>query len=512
MCVLTETWCPMPDGVLLSTLICLPKEYGPFPVILTRTPYNKIRFKEEAMAWASRGFAFVAQDVRGKFMSDGEWVPYKNEGKDGLNTLLWLQKQTWSGEQVFLIGGSYGAFTAFALAQNDFTGLITSLITMVPAMGLFETAFDPSGIFHLSDRVWWDGSFGSSKDSKEELLYKTISEDQSLLMHIPVSTLNQFFPMVLSNWKRLFDKSNVVEQLNLARIKQPTMHIGGWFDPFIKQTIDNYVKLLQKNKNQTIIIGPWEHEINRDVSFDMRYPGGNIPLGVIEEDWLKNLGNSRYPKVLLYVTGTNTWIATDSWPSENISNEIKLLSETSYLTGNEQKENLSIEYNPEVPCPSREYPSRRNDLEQRKDMINFTLEPFQSDTTIMGQVRIELYVQSSSPQSDFFVYLTEVHSQTGESIYITHGVARSLLNNEEIKLISIECKPIAHTIKASNQLRISITNSSFPRYSRNLNKIDSDYSSSYEKATNTIFINRDFPSNITLPKTNFPIERYQYEF
>lgn len=102
----------MRDGVELSADITRPDAEGRFPVILTRTPYNKASGgKTTIERWryfASRGYVFVAMDVRGRGDSDGEWVPpYRNDGRDGIDAIEWCAAQPWSTGKVGTLGGSY---------------------------------------------------------------------------------------------------------------------------------------------------------------------------------------------------------------------------------------------------------------------------------------------------------------------------------------------------------------------------------------------------------------------
>ncbi len=77
------------DGVTLKADIYRPAGDGPFPVLLTRTPYNKDGAAGFGQTGAARGFIVVAQDVRGRFSSEGEWYPFKHESDDGYDTVEW---------------------------------------------------------------------------------------------------------------------------------------------------------------------------------------------------------------------------------------------------------------------------------------------------------------------------------------------------------------------------------------------------------------------------------------
>src|ERR1017187_8939770 len=97
----------MRDGVTLRADVYRPKADGKFPVILTRTPYDKTGNLGTCMRVAAAGYVCVAQDVRGRFTSEGEWYPFKHESEDGYDTIEWLAHQPWSTGVVGMWGGAY---------------------------------------------------------------------------------------------------------------------------------------------------------------------------------------------------------------------------------------------------------------------------------------------------------------------------------------------------------------------------------------------------------------------
>ncbi|MGP3638689.1 CocE/NonD family hydrolase, partial [Streptomyces sp. 24-1644] len=104
------------DGARLTADLCLPAGDGPFPAVLIRTPYDRRRHRAELRAWAASGFAALAQDVRGRYASEGQWHPYRSEEADGAATVRRLREQPWSNGQVVAHGSSYGAHCALAAA------------------------------------------------------------------------------------------------------------------------------------------------------------------------------------------------------------------------------------------------------------------------------------------------------------------------------------------------------------------------------------------------------------
>src|SRR6478735_4088797 len=106
--VLNDLPVPMRDGVRLSADVFLPEDGpGPWPVLLARTPYDNNALMDIAFWWAQQGYVYVAQDVRGRYDSEGDFVPWDNETNDGYDTIDWIGKQAWCDGNVGMSGASY---------------------------------------------------------------------------------------------------------------------------------------------------------------------------------------------------------------------------------------------------------------------------------------------------------------------------------------------------------------------------------------------------------------------
>src|SRR5450432_3981025 len=97
----------MRDGVKLATDIYRPAGGGRFPVLLTRTPYNKETGADNLQAFAARGYVVVVQDVRGRYHSEGHWVPIRDDPNDGFDTAKWIGAQEWYDVGIGTFGSSY---------------------------------------------------------------------------------------------------------------------------------------------------------------------------------------------------------------------------------------------------------------------------------------------------------------------------------------------------------------------------------------------------------------------
>ena len=97
----------MRDGVVLHADIYRPNAPGKFPIILTRTPYDKRGDVDFGLKGVSRGYVIIAQDVRGRYSSEGEWYPFLHESDDGFDTVEWAASLPYSDGRVGMYGGSY---------------------------------------------------------------------------------------------------------------------------------------------------------------------------------------------------------------------------------------------------------------------------------------------------------------------------------------------------------------------------------------------------------------------
>ena len=142
------------DGIRLATDIYLPTDNGrilpgPWPVVVERTPYDKLRSQTntpDGPFWASRGYAFVKQDCRGRFKSEGRFLSYPSEGDDGEDTIAWIMRQDWCNGKIAVTGSSYYASTAQAILCRNCPGVVAAVIRV------------GAGDYH-EDGAWYGGAF-----------------------------------------------------------------------------------------------------------------------------------------------------------------------------------------------------------------------------------------------------------------------------------------------------------------------------------------------------------------
>src|SRR5215831_8310984 len=102
---------PMRDGERLAADVYRPDREGKFPVLLSRTPYNKDGQRALASFFAQNGYVAVVMDSRGLYASHGKWHPYVDEAQDGFDTQQWIGQQPWCDGKIGMFGTSYPGFT-----------------------------------------------------------------------------------------------------------------------------------------------------------------------------------------------------------------------------------------------------------------------------------------------------------------------------------------------------------------------------------------------------------------
>lgn len=342
-----------------------------FPVLLQRTPYNKTveawpktNFRPLPAVLAAGGYVVVIQDTRGRFRSEGEYDPYKQDAEDGYDTVQWAAKQPWSNGEVGMFGGSYMGATQF-LAASARPPALKALFPYFTGSSHYDTWVYAGGAFNLLTRYTWavrmivdtaqrkggqlppalqeladamadlrkTASSASAETVKrlEDGLAALLSEQLSVvpLRDLPIpSELGGYFFDWLAHWKddEYWQKINTERQY--GRIALPMLHIGGWYDEFARSTLDNYVgfsrHLPAGAPAQKLIMGPWIHgsfsrfvgelDFGSEIDDSEQYIN---ELNIAYFDyWLKGIDNGypETPPVRIFVMGENRWRDEQEWP------------------------------------------------------------------------------------------------------------------------------------------------------------------------------------------------------
>ncbi|MFH1537591.1 MAG: CocE/NonD family hydrolase, partial [bacterium] len=324
---------PMSDGLKLKADVYLPDGDGPFPVVLNRTPYNRKGVSGEAERLNPRGIAFVAVDVRGRFESEGDFVPFVNEGRDGVDTMKWILAQPWCNGKIAGNGGSYVGYTQWALTSEPVPGL-AAIAPLFTTANIYEIPYR-GGAFNLATALGWASAM-HNRNMLDSAAYLMSTRAQKVLPLIKGDNKTGNQLDFYDDWLRHPDMDEFWERMNHGKHfdqkNVPALMAAGWFDLFLGSQLQDFVRMTTEGPPETagksrIIIGPWDHSGSL-VPAMIKPPIIDLPdeakklsnfqhfLDEWYDYWL--LGGDRpppdLPPVRLFVMGSNLWMDFPSWP------------------------------------------------------------------------------------------------------------------------------------------------------------------------------------------------------
>jgi len=552
---------PMRDGVRLSTDIYLPDSRGPFPVILIRTPYNNNREPDvqDAVYFASRGYAVLLQDVRGRGDSEGEWAPFLHEAGDGFDAQEWAGKQSWSTGKVGTSGASYVGLTQWLPAplRNPY---LSALAPRVGFSNLYHNWVYTGGAFQLGFNLRWGAIQMHTKTNRMQYLWlPTEVHLSTLYWHLPLITgdeaagrPNQFYkewirhPSYDAYWERL---GNV--EMQYAEIDVPAYGFGGWYDVFLQSTLNNFMGVKKQGhsekarRGQKILIGPWIHCLGDrgtcsktgDIDF---WPASLIDLRGEElrwfDYWLKGMDNGILdePRVKVFVMGRNRWREADTWPipgtrytryyfhSRGTANSLEGNGGLGTAAPVNEPPDTFV-YDPGHPVPTlggstccgedvtpiTMGPRDQRPAEERSDVLVYTTPPLEEEMEVTGPVSVVLYAASEARDTDFTAKLVDVFPD-GYAMNVAQGIIRAryrdswerpaLLEPGHVYKYAIDLWSTSNCFLRGHRIRVEISSSNFPQFDRNPNTgnpfgLDAEL----RTATQTVYHDADHPSHILLP-------------
>jgi putative CocE/NonD family hydrolase len=279
--VMRDVMVAMRDGVRLATDIYLPTRDGvvaadQLPTILERTPYNKNGSEREGRYFAERGYAFVSQDVRGRYRSDGLWRMTTDDGRDGADLCEWVGRQPWSNGSIGTMGTSYVGGTQHAIALEKAPNLKTAI--PVDAMSNYGyQSMRNGGAFELRWFNWIvamaapQGSHEARDPVTAAALAEMANDKRAYLLQLPIRTgttplqlapeYEAWLVTALGHGPNddFYAQNNIVDHTD--RYKDiPVYLVGGWYDSWAGNTSRNYQALSRSIKGPVyLIMGPWIH-------------------------------------------------------------------------------------------------------------------------------------------------------------------------------------------------------------------------------------------------------------
>lgn len=557
--------CTLSDRTRLYADIYRPAAPGRFPVLLNRIPYNKSAAQAYAYAhpiwYARHGYVVIIQDTRGRWQSEGEFYPVRDEALDGFETIAWAADLPFCNGRVGLYGYSY-----VGLAQ-----LLTAA-RRPPALAAIAPAFTGSdhyehwtytaGAFSLGLNAWWtlllaqDTARRRGQVDLERRLERGARSILELYWTLP---LGEYFPSAelrtvapyyydwLAHPRRDAYWQAMSPQDQYGHIAVPALHIGGWYDSFIEGTLRNFAGIRsagrddRARRHQRLIIGPWYH--NPWASLVGQVDFGPEAAGRIDDyqlqwfaRWLKDAETDLddLPPVLIFVMGENTWRSDTQWPPASVSyvdyyfhssgraNSLNGNGTLSQDSASDEWPDVFI-YDPRDPVPSLGGrsccvaglapmgPADQRPIEVRNDVLVFTTAPLEEDLEVTGPVTVVLWASSTAKDTDFTVKLVDVHPG-GRSINVCDGIIRARFRDSlsdpqpilpgEVYRYEIHVGSTSNLFRRGHRIRALVSSSSFPAYDRNANT-GSDPGDVVEGdmkvATQTVFHDSRRSSHVRLP-------------
>jgi uncharacterized protein len=557
---------PMRDGVKLSADIYRPEKDTSGPVLLQRTPYGKGFAGTSFALWAAEnGYAVIIQDTRGRWSSEGDSYPFIYEKNDGYDTLEWISSQPWCSGKVGMFGESYLGYTQLAAASSGHP----ALAAIIPAFTFNnpQAFLYQGGAFNLGAALSWSLLAGAQMalmrlgDSGLLSPLEQISfTDQFIKLvdglatgetfsYLPLSELplvgkDGLFPLLADVLTR--PSSDPFWQqiaVPVESIKIPALHIGGWYDVFIENTLADYIETSQLgNPHQKVVVGPWVHAnidgLAGEVDFGLQASAMLVLPDELQlrwfDYWLKGEQNGimEEPTVRIFVMGSNTWRDEAEWPlsraqitrwylhSRGSANTIEGDGWLSQEPPQNEPPDVYL-YDPRSPVPTRggglccwspALPAGAYDqrpVEQRPDVLVFTTPPFEASLEVTGPVELTLFASSSAPDTDFTAKLVDV-GPCGFARNLVDGIIRArrkegssataFLEAECVYEFKIDLGPTSNLFKSGHRLRLEVSSSNFPKYDRNPNNGgDTGLGRELQPAIQTVFHDPDHPSHLSLP-------------
>jgi putative CocE/NonD family hydrolase len=534
----------MRDGAMLRADIYRPEGATPVPSVLARTPYDRSFHLTPPAALdperaAEAGFALVCQDVRGRYGSEGVFDPFATEGTDGYDTVEWIAAQEWSNGAVGMAGRSYTAATQW-LAAAEAPPHLAAILPVVTGSDFYDGWIYQGGAFQLGFNLFWVHlmTSGKGKISLEEQFEHLPLTNPPLLEH---SEAGRFYREWLSHptddehWRSLSINRRY------AAVKVPALNVGGWYDIFLRGTLENYVGMRRDAGSEAaregtrLILGPWAHGSTYgsfpDHRFDLFGPDQHADLDAAALEFfarhLLGTTESCEPRVRIFVMGENAWRDEDDWPLARARDERWYLRAGGELSpkgpGDEAPDEFV--YDPLDPAPTvggptslpgkflktNSGPLDQRKVEEREDVLVYTSAPLERSIEVTGPLRAVLHATTSARDTDFVVKLCDV-GPDGASTILAEGVLRARFASGydrprpvapgTIRAYTVDLGATSNLFAAGHRIRVDVTSSSFPRFDRNPNtgnELGDDTRDSLRTARQTIFHDADRPSHVTLP-------------
>jgi len=547
----------MRDGTILRADIYRPTAEGKFPVLLERTPYDKRNSVHFALKAGARGYVVIVQDVRGRYSSDGEWYPFKNESNDGYDTVEWAAVLPYSNGKIGMVGGSYVGATQMltAIAHPPHLAGICPVVT---ASNYHDGWTYQGGAFEQ----WFNESWtsGLAQDTLNRSVEKSTNALNGIwklpltsypLFELPENSnsdlkrsLAPYFLDWLAhpNYDEFWKQWSIEE--HFAEINVPMLTIAAWYDIFLGGSLRNYIGVKTNGANETarrgqrliVMIGGHAGSGRKigDVDFGPAAESDEDDATLSWYDYLfKNAANqfATAKPVKLFVMGANQWRSEDAWPltrGRETRYFLHSAGKANALSGDGALSSVAPRseppdhyvYDPSNPaqtiggplcCDAKNLkpgPRDQRPVEARSDVLVYSTPALAQDLEVTGPIRLELFASSSAVDTDFLGKLVDVWPD-GFAQNLTEGIIRAryrdcqekptLLNPGQTYKFTLDLWATSNVFRKGHRLRLEISSSNFPRFDRNLNTGEESASAQkFVSASNAIFHDAEHPSSLIL--------------
>ncbi|WP_184445790.1 CocE/NonD family hydrolase [Mycobacterium sp. AZCC_0083] len=560
----------MRDGTILRADVYRPQISDSVPVILMRTQYGKSAAQVQPARYqtpdwfASHCYLVVVQDVRGQGSSDGTFSEFTHDRDDGYDSVEWAATLRGSDGRVGMYGSSYVGATQWLAA----TAAPPHLAAIVPA----NTASDyydgwtyEGGEFRLAFVEPWaietiaTTAAANRKDGAAAQQLKAAAADPTRWINFrpfdQLPPLRPDSPAVAPwyfDWIRHSARDDYWTQVSIREwyesVKVPVLDIEGWYDAFLAGGTENFAGMVSRGatpearSNQRLVIGPWDHinwgrrnsqpaPLLKSIGVQADSPINELMVGWFDH-FLKDVDNgvAGQPRVDYFLMGANVWKSAGNWP----------LPQTHwtkyYLSGNGQMPDRAgvlggtppgveqpdtFVYQPDYPAPSLgghsccsaqagpQGPYDQTPVEQRSDVLMYTTAPLPTDTEVTGPVSVNLWAQSSVPDTDFTAKLDVVRPD-GEVLNLNNGIIRAAFRDSlstpqaivpgQPYDYRISIWPTSYLFAAGDEIRLEISSSDYPQFAPNPNTgVPFGRGNAVQPATQTILHDTAHPSSVELP-------------
>ena len=562
-----EAMVQMRDSVSLYTSVYEPIGATDRPVLIVRTPYScapygsgwKGDLTEYMQEFLKNDYIIVFQDVRGRYMSEGEYLnirPYilqkanneTDEASDTYDTIEWILQNTDNNGSVGVTGMSYPGFYATMAALSGHPAL-KAVSPQAPILDWFKgDDVHHNGALMLMDIY----SFAPYMFKKHE---NPVQEDHGLASPIgenayewflqmkTPSNLTAALPDTLKFWNEILQHPHYDSywmdrslEYDLHAILPAILVVGGAYDTDDCYGALNTYRLIRQNSPDTdlhFVYGPWTHggwhQADYEGLGDVKFTKG------ISEDFMRDIeypffryyleGKGSKPKpVYAIASGSDSWQKMDVWPSSEMTLKPLYLTNDSSLSFDESSYESSVSSyvsDPDNPVPFMEDASRRDNsymvadqrfASERADVLSFVSDVQEEVLKLQGPVKVDMNVSLSTDDADLIVKLIDVYPD-GYQMLIRGDVfpvryregfnAPKPATPGEVMNIQFTMNDIAHWVQPGHRLMVQIQSSWFPLVNMNPQKfMDNIYMAKpedYQKSEVTIYHQKDLQSRILLP-------------